>query len=115
MTLGQHLCTDQHVDLAATEVKQNLFKTLPACCRVAINASDTKRREAFFQELFQFLCTFPNVIDVLLATCWTCTRRPLGVIAVVTKHYTVGAVIRQSYITVWTLNRFAARTTQHET
>src|SRR6185436_10443806 len=91
-----------------------LLKHFASRRRVAIDTRDTQCGEELRQHLFELFRALADVVDVLLLAGRTHGRHCLAMVAVMTDHHSLTAVVRQRDVAVRTLNRLAARAAENK-
>src|SRR6185295_9630572 len=114
VSLRQHLCADQQIQVALAEIEESLFELMPPRLGIAIYAANPQPRKTLAQQLLDLFSAFADVVDVLAAAGRTRGRSPLTMITVMTHQRLIGAVISQRHVAIRTLDRFAARASQDE-
>ena len=114
MPFGDHLRSDQHVDVSGGKFEQHIFELAFVGHRVAVNPGDTHRREFFGEHILDSFGTLADKIEVFAFAFWTNFRRFFAVIAVMTDQLVITAMKCKRDVAVFAFHRLAARAAKHK-
>src|SRR5579863_6424586 len=108
VTFGDHLRADEQVKFPLVKSVESTFEIFVAAYRIAVEAGDARLRKHAVQQLFQFLRTSSQKVDVLAAAVYTGLRHGRGVTTVVADHFVLALVMGKRDGTVGTFEFLAA-------